>query len=102
MNQPQPMLAEQPSEEFLLRVNDFISMANRLERRLDTAHAYMVFLYAFARYGAHHYLSTTKEDSGAEREAFAQYMSAAVVHLLQQNIAQMKGEAPFAATPAAE
>ena len=44
-----PQLSDQPSEEFLVKVNDFIQMANRIERRYDTHHAQLAFLHAFAR-----------------------------------------------------
>ena len=98
----QPRLASEPSGEFVLRVNDFLEMANRLERRYDTAHAQTAFLHAFARYGAHHYLSTVKEDSAKEREEYARYLSSAVVQMLGRNIAQMKGELPDASAPASE
>jgi len=86
-----PQLAEKTSEEFILRVNDFLEMANRLERRYDSAHAQMAFLHAFARYGAHHYFSTVKVDSEEEREQFTGYLGGAVVHLLRQNFQQMRG-----------
>ena len=88
-----PQLSEQPSEEFTLRVNDFLEMANRLERRFDSAHSQMAFLHAFSRYGAHHYFSTVKDDSEDERERFADYLGGAVVHLLRQNFQQMRGPA---------
>jgi hypothetical protein len=98
----QPQLSSELSEEFILRVNDFIAMANRIERRFDSAHAQMAFLHAFARYGAHHYFSTAKEDSPEEREAYADYLGGAVVHLLRQNFAQMRGPDAAAGEPAAE
>ena len=89
-----------PSEEFFLRVNDFLEMANRIERRFDTAHAQMAFLHAFARYGAHHYASTVKDDSAQERDAFADYLGGAVVHLLRHNIDEMRGPASDAGAAA--
>ena len=97
-----PILSDQPSEEFLLRVNDFIEMANRLERRFDTPHAQMAFLYAFSRFSAHHYFSTVKQDSDEEREPYAGYLGGAVVHLLNENFKQMRGAASDAGAPAAE
>ena len=104
MSDPKPQLAPQVSEEFLVKVNDFIHMANRIERRFDSAHAQMAMLHAFARYGAHHYLATVKADSEEERAAFADYLGGAVVHLLVQNIGAMAGATPAAAAgePAAE
>ena len=104
MSDPFPKLASQVSEEFLVKVNDFIQMANRIERRFDTGHAQMAMLHAFARYAAHHYQSTVKVDSEAERAAFADYLGGAVVHLLMQNIGEMAGATPAAAAgePAAE
>ena len=97
-----PKLADQPSEEFLVKVNDFIEMANRIERRLDSAHAQMAFLYAFSRYGAYHYFNTVKADTPEEREAYIDYLGGAVVHLLRENFAQMSALAAAADDPAAE
>ena len=96
-----PTLTGQPAEEFTIRVNDFIEMANRLERRMDTAHAQMAFLHAFARYGAHHYHSTVTEDSAQEREAYAQYLADSVLKLVQFNLEQMR-PSQAAGEPAAE
>ena len=100
MNQPDPSAA--PSEEFVIRVNDVIEMANRIGRRFDTAHAQMVLLHAFSRYGAFHYLSTVTQDSEEERSAYADYIGKAVQELLASHIAQMRGAAPAAGEPAAE
>jgi len=97
----QPKLSEQVSEEFIIRVNDFIQMANRVERRFDTAHAQMAFLHAFARYGAHHYFSTVKEDGAQEREAYAQHIADSVLKLVRHNLEQMR-PAQAADEPAAE
>jgi hypothetical protein len=85
----QPQLSEKPSEEFLIKVNDFIEMANRIERRHDSAHAQMALLYAFSRYGAYHYFNTVKADTPEEREAYVGYIGGAVVHLVRENFAQM-------------
>ena len=92
----------EPSEEFILRVNDFIEAANRIGRRLDTAHAQSVLLHACSRYGAFHYLSTVQNDSAEEREAFADYLGRAVAQTVREHIAHLKGEAPAAGEPAAE
>lgn len=81
MNQP-ANTPPQVSEEFFHRVNDFIEMANRIERRLDTAHAQMVFVNAFARYSGHHYRSTAKADTPENRQQFADYMAGAVKELI--------------------
>jgi len=89
----QPKLSDKPSDEFLVKVNDFIEMANRIERRHDSAHAQMAFLYAFSRYGAYHYFNTVKADTPEEREAYVGYLGGAVVHLLRQNFQQMRGPA---------
>jgi hypothetical protein len=85
----QPQLSEKPSEEFLVKVNDFIEMANRIERRHDSAHAQMPLHYAFSRYGAYHYFNTVKADTPEEREAYVGYIGGAVVHLVRENFAQM-------------
>ena len=98
-----PVLSDKPSPEFLPRVNDFIEMANRLEHRFDSAHAQLAFLYGFSRYAAHHYLSNVQEDSEAERNNYAAYLSGAVEQLLRRNIAEMKGEPlPRRGEPASE
>ena len=98
----QPQLSTEVSDEFRLRVNDFIERANRIESRYDTAHAQTVFLHAFSRYGAHHYFSTVKNDSAAEREAYADYLGGAVVELLRRNFEQLRGPAPEAGEPKPE
>ena len=85
----QPNLTDQPNEEFLIRVNDFIEMANRIERRHDSAHAQMALLYAFSRYSAYHYFNVVKSDTPEERESYVGYMGGAFVHLLRENFAQM-------------
>lgn len=98
--QAQPAL----SEEFFIRVNDFIENANRIERRFDTHHAELVMLHAFSRYSAHHYLSTVKQDDQAGREAFAAYIARGVEELVVGHIAHLAGEPKAAgnAEPAAE
>jgi len=98
----QPELARPVPQEFILKVNDFLEAANRIERRRDTAHAQMVLLHAFARYGAHHYLTTVPADSASEREAYAGYLGEAIVRLVKEHIEQMRGPAPGAVAPAAE
>jgi hypothetical protein len=98
----QPKLSRPVPEEFVRKVNDFLEAANRIERRRDSAHAQMVLLHAFARYGAHHYLTVVKEDSASEREICATYMGEAIARLLKDNIEQMRGPAPDAGEPAAE
>ena len=97
----QPQLTGQVSEEFFIRVNDFIQMANRVEKRFDSAHAQMAFLHAFSRYGAHHYLSTVKEDSAQEREAYARHLADSVHKLVQHHLEQLR-PAQAADEPAAE
>ena len=92
----QPQLSNEVSDEFRLRVNDFIERANRIENRFDTAHALTVFLHAFSRYGAHHYFATVKQDSALDRDSYADYLGGAVVELLRRNFAEMRGPAPDA------
>ena len=102
MSDPIPKLAPQVSEEFLVKVNDFIQMANRIEKRFDTAHAQMAMLHAFSRYGAHHYVSTVKADSAEERVAFANYLGHQVANMLLSNVAQLSGPLPGAAADGAD
>jgi hypothetical protein len=88
------------SQEFFLRVNDFIQMANRIERRYDTHHAQLAFLHAFARYSGHHFRTTTTVDDEENREAFADYIGGGVKQLILGHLADMAG-GPQAGAPAA-
>jgi len=95
----------QVSPEFFRRVNDFLAMAQRIAKRYTMAHAQMVLLHAFARYSAHHYLATTKDDSPELREEFGRYLGAVFGDLFQQNVkgmseARAAGEAGTGATAA--
>ena len=92
MSDPRSDLEEQPSEEFFLRVNDFIAMANRIEKRFDTAHAQVAMLHAMSRYAAHHYRSTVKQDSEQERMDFCGYLANKFGNLTLHNIQQLAGE----------
>lgn len=99
----QPQAAARPqeiSQEFYIRVNDFIEMANRIERRFDTQHAEVAMLHAFARYSAHHYRTVTKADSQAERDQFAAYISTEIKHFVSKHVDDMIGPPP--AAPAAD
>ena len=100
MNTPADARPPQFPEEFLIRVNDMIESANRIERRLDTAHAQMVMLHAFSRYSAHHYRSTAAKDDSEGREAFAAYIARGVEELIVGHIAQLAG--PPQESPAAD
>ena len=91
MSSPPDARQPQISEEFLIKVNDIIESANRIERRLDTAHAQMVMLHAFSRYSAHHYRSTARLDDLEGREAYAAYVARGVEELIVGHIAQMVG-----------
>src|SRR4249919_3023607 len=95
------------SEEFFLRVNDMIEMANRIERRFDTHHAQVVLLNAFSRYAAHHYGKTVVKDSEQERNDFVTYLGNTAAHMMLQHIEKLSGPAPAvdaagAGEPAAE
>ena len=90
------------SQEFFLRVNDFIQMANRIERRYDTHHAQLAMLHGFARYSAHHYRTTSADkDDPENREAFADYIGGAVKQLVIGHLEDMVGPAPARAATAA-
>lgn len=98
-DQPQTAApAQQISQEFFIRVNDFIEMANRIERRFDTQHAVVAMLHAFARYSAHHYRTVTKADSEAERERFAAYISTEIKVFVTQHLGELIGPPPAAPT----
>ena len=86
--QPQAQ-AQKVSPEFIERLNQFIRLANRLERHRDSQYATFIFMNAFARYAGHHYLSKVKQDSAEERKAFADYISNSVSEMVTQNIAQI-------------
>jgi hypothetical protein len=91
------------SQEFFMRVNDFIQMANRIERRYDTHHAQLAFLHAFARYSGHHFKTTATVDDAENREAFAEYIGGGVKQLILGHLEDMVGgpaaEAGAAAAP---
>ena len=77
------------SQEFYIRVNDFIQMANRIERRYDTHHAQLAFVHALARYSGHHFRSTVAIDDEANREAFAEYIGSVVQRLVKVHLEDM-------------
>ncbi len=92
-----PQIGDGPvmSEEFFLRVNDFIQMANRIEGRYDTHHAQLAMLHGFSRYSAHHYRTTSSaKDDADNREAFADYIGGAVRQLVLTHLEDMVGPAP--------
>lgn len=100
--QAEPAAAQVPSQEFFLRVNDFIQMANRIERRYDSHHAQLAMLHGFARYSAHHYRSTSADnDEAGNREAFADYIGGAVKQLVLGHLDDMVGPAPAQAATVA-
>ena len=78
--------------EFLIRVNDFLEMANRIERRSDSNFAEVTLLQAFSRYSAHFYLKSTDEDTQEKRERFAELLSADVRRLVAEHLNDMAGE----------
>ncbi len=91
------------SQEFFIRVNDFIEMANRIERRIDVEHAQIAMLHAFSRYSAHHSLSMVNADSVHERDNYSEYISGAVKQLVlhyTDNLKALAAEAATAAPPA--
>lgn len=88
------------SQEFFIRVNDFIEMANRIERRFDTSHAQIAMLHAFARYSGHHYRSTAKTDDAKNREQFAEYISHALKQLVLSHLDDMVGASVTSASQA--
>jgi hypothetical protein len=90
--------AQEISPEFFLRVNDFIEMANRIERRFDSHHAQLAMLHAFARYSAHHYRSTVGADDPQSRVAFADYVSGLLRQVVLNHLDDLAGPA---AAPAA-
>jgi hypothetical protein len=99
MNDTSPTPTPEISPEFFIRVNDFIEMANRIERRFDTNHAQVAMMHAVCRYGAHHYRSTAKTDDAENREAFADYLSGAVRELVLNNLEEMMGPPASAEKP---
>lgn len=91
MSETAPPAAPEISPEFYIRVNDFIEMANRIERRFDTHHAQLAMLHAFSRYSAHHYISSAKTDDAGNRAAFADYIAGAVKQLVEAHLGDMAG-----------
>lgn len=88
---PAPAAAPEISPEFFLRVNDFIEMANRIERRLSSHHAQLAMLHGFSRYSAHHYRASAKSDDADSRDAFADYIGGAVKQLVREHIEDISG-----------
>lgn len=82
--------------EFVLRVNDFIEMANRVERRFDASHAHFSMLHAFARYSGHHYRSTTALDTLQSREEYADSLCSVLKDSILGHLADMAGATPAA------
>jgi hypothetical protein len=101
---PQPQPQQQLSEEFFIRVNDFLERANRIERRFDSHHAELVLLHAFSRYSAHHYLGIEKQDTDERRREFAAYIARGVEELVYSHMKNLAGDpkAAAGAEPAAE
>jgi Protein of unknown function (DUF3144) len=91
--------AQEISQEFFIRVNDFIEMANRIERRFDTHHAQIAMLHAFARYSAHHYRVVEKEDSADKRTQYADYVASLVRNFTEHYTGDILGPAPGTAAP---
>ncbi len=92
--------AQEISPEFYIRVNDFIEMANRIERRFDTHHAQIAMLHAVARYSAHHYRTVIKVDSELERQQYSNYVAELMRHFVLQYTDDLIGAAPEAAPSA--
>jgi hypothetical protein len=92
-----PVPAQEISPEFFLRVNDFIEMANRIERRFDSHHAQLAMLHAFSRYSAHHYRITTSRDDPENRIAFADYVSSLLRQVVLNHLDDLAGPADAAA-----
>lgn len=90
------------SQEFFIRVNDFIQQANRIERRHDTAHAQFAMLHAVSRYSAHHFRSTTERDDAATRAAYAEYVANTVRQLVTGHLDDLLGQPAAPAADAAE
>ena len=85
------------SPEFFIRVNDFLAMARRIERRHDSHHAELTLMHAFARYSAHHYRVVVKEDSAEERGKFADYIADQSRLFVLNHLAEMDRQANVSA-----
>lgn len=79
------------SQEFYVRVNDFIQMANRIERRYDTHHAQLAFMHGVARYSAHHFRTTAAIDDAANREAFSEYIGSVLQRMVKAHLDDVAG-----------
>lgn len=97
MSEPTPPASQEISPEFFIRVNDFIEMANRIERRFDTHHALSAMTHAFGRYSAHHYRTTVQGDEQQSREGFADFIAETVKNMVLTHIDDMLG--PLAPKP---
>jgi hypothetical protein len=99
MSEPTPPATPEISQEFFIRVNDFIEMANRIERRFDSRHASVAMQHAFARYSAYHFKTTTTAHDAANREAFADYVASELKQLVLSHIEDMLGPVPPVENP---
>jgi len=97
MSEATPPAPQDISPEFFIRVNDFIEMANRIERRFDTHHAISAMTHAFGRYSAHHYRTTIKGDDQQTREDFADFIGETVKRMIATHIDSLSG--PLADKP---
>lgn len=94
MNEEKPEQQPPVSHEFYVRVNDFIEMANRIERRHDRRHAQVAMLHAFSRYSSHLYRTATVADDAATREAFTNSIAAELKEVMALHLADILGPAP--------
>ena len=84
-----PVSTVKVSPEFFAKVNEILAVANGIAKQHTTAHAQMALLHALARYGAHHYLAVTKDDSAALRNDFSRDFGALLGELVARNIHDM-------------
>jgi hypothetical protein len=89
------------SPEFFARVNEILAVANGIAKQHTLAHAQMALLHAMSRYGAHHYLRVTTDDSAELRQKFSNDIGALLTDLVARNIQDMSASIRAAAAAGA-
>ena len=96
------MPAKKLPQEFVVKVNDILAAAARIEKRYDTGQAHMVLLHAFAWQAARHYLATIERDDATARQEFGIYLGELVAGMTRESLLHIRGPAPEPPAPAAE
>ena len=88
--------------EFVVKVNDFLAAAARIEKRFDTGHAHMVLLHAFVWQAARHSFAVTERDDAGARQDYASHLGELVAAMTRESLLHMRGPVPEPTAPAEE